>query len=192
MIKRLTGHDAVIAVDVQNDFCPPDGALAVTEGDQVVPVLNRWFEEARRGGAAVVISRDWHPPDHCSFKARGGPWPAHCVQNTWGARYHPALRVPREAIEISKASDPRRDNFSDFAGTGVGDTLRQRGVTRLWVGGLATDYCVRATVLDALQEGFEVHVLVAAVRAVNVKPGDGDRALEEMRAAGAIIERDAT
>jgi nicotinamidase/pyrazinamidase len=191
MAERLQRGDALIIVDVQIDFCP-GGALGVPDGNRVVPVLNGWIDEARRVGATVVVSRDWHPADHCSFEAQGGPWPVHCVQNTPGADFHPDLRVPPEAIHLDKATDPARENFSDFAGTGLGDQLRQRGVTRLWVGGLALDYCVRATVLDGLAEGFEVHVLLPATRAVDVNPGDGDRARHQMRSAGAIIEEDAS
>ncbi len=187
MSRSLTPADAVIAVDVQNDFCP-GGALPVPEGDLVIGVLNEWIRRAERGGAPVVVTRDWHPPDHCSFRTRGGPWPVHCVQGTPGAELHADLRVPAGAIRIDKATDPRRESFSDFAGTGLGRRLRERGVRRVWVGGLATDYCVRATVLDALAEGFETHLLLPATRAVDVRPGDGRRAVEEMRAAGALIE----
>jgi nicotinamidase/pyrazinamidase len=182
----LTAADALIIVDVQNDFCP-GGALAVPEGHHVVPVLNRWVEAARKDGAHVVASRDWHPPDHISFKHRGGPWPVHCVRDTPGADFHPELNLPADALIVSKATHPERESYSDFGGTGLADELRRRGVRRLWVGGLAQDYCVRATVLDGLKEGFEVHLIPDATRAVNVAPDDGDRALREMIAAGCII-----
>ena len=191
MIERLEPDDAVVVVDVQNDLCP-GGALPVPGGDEVVPVLNRWIDKAGQVEATVVVSRDWHPADHCSFRPRGGPWPVHCVRNTPGADYHPDLHVPENALVVDKATEPDRENFSDFAGTGVGDELRRKGVTRIWVGGLALDYCVRATVLDGLAEGFEVHVLLPATRAVDVEAGDGERATEEMRRHGAVIERDAT
>ncbi len=187
VIDQMGPDDAVIVVDIQNDFCP-GGTLPVPEGDQVIPVLNRWIEQAERVGATIVITRDWHPADHCSFEAQGGPWPVHCVQRTPGAEYHPDLRIPRLAIYVDKAADPARESFSDFAGTALGDQLRRKGIRRLFVGGLALDYCVRATVLEGLTEGFEVHLLLSATRAVNVKEGDGQQAIDEMRAAGARIE----
>ncbi len=187
MIDQLHPGDAVVVVDIQKDFCP-GGALAVPAGDEVVPVLNRWIEQAERVGATVVLTRDWHPPDHCSFEKQGGPWPAHCVQETAGAEYHQDLRIPRVAIYVDKATEPDRECYSDLVGTSLGKQLHDKNVKRLWVGGLALDYCVRATVLEALSEGFEVHLLVPATRAVEVKPGDGLRAIAEMRAAGAFIE----
>ena len=189
VIDQLSSLDAVIVVDVQNDFCP-GGALAVPDGDRVIPVLNLWIEQAQRVGATVVISRDWHPADHCSFLSQGGPWPVHCVQRTPGAEYHPELRRPATAIYVDKATDPDHDNFSDFTGTALGDRLRRKGIRRLFVGGLALDYCVRATVLDGIAEGFEVHLLSEATRAVELAPGDGRRAIDLMRSAGAVIEEE--
>ena len=189
VIDQLSSLDAVIVVDVQNDFCP-GGALAVPEGDKVIGVLNLWIEQAERIGATVVISRDWHPANHCSFLDQGGPWPVHCVQRTGGAELHPELRVPGTAIRLDKATDPDRDNFSDFAGTSLAAQLRRKGIRRLFVGGLALDYCVRATVLDGLAEGFEVHLLLAGTRAVELAPGDGRRAIAEMHSAGAVIEEE--
>jgi nicotinamidase/pyrazinamidase len=184
-LPGLQPADALIIVDVQNDFCP-GGALPVAEGDQVVPVLNHWIESAAAGGACIVASRDWHPPGHVSFQERGGPWPTHCLQSTWGAAFHPELRLPSETLVISKAADSDRDNYSAFEGSGLADTLRRRGVRRVWVGGLALDVCVRATVADALREGFEAHLIKDASRPVD--PGAGQRTLQEMRAAGCIIE----
>ncbi len=183
----LTAEDAVVVVDVQNDFCP-GGALGVEQGDRVVPILNRWIERAQSGGAVIVASRDWHPADHISFTDRGGPWPVHCVEHTSGAAYHPELRLPDEAIEILKGRDPDRDQYSAFDDTGLGEQLRGRNVRRVWIGGLALDVCVRASVLDALDEGFEVHLIRPATRAVNANPGDGERAIDEMSQAGAMIE----
>jgi nicotinamidase/pyrazinamidase len=179
--------DALLIVDVQNDFCP-GGALPVRDGDRVVPVLNRWIDAARAGGAAVVASRDWHPTGHVSFRSRGGAWPPHCVQNTSGAAFHPRLRLPADAVIVSKGADPDHDAYSAFGGTSLAVDLRRRGVLHLWVGGLAEDYCVRATVLDALNAGFEVHLIADAVRPVDVHPGDGLRARQEMRDAGCIVE----
>ena len=185
VIDQLGPNDAVIVVDIQNDFCP-GGALPVPEGDRVIPVINRWIDQAERVGATIVLTRDWHPANHCSFETEGGPWPVHCVQRTPGAEYHPDLRTPQSAIYVDKATDPARENFSDFTGTALGEQLRRKGVQRLFVGGLALEYCVRATVLEGLTEGFEVHLLLPATR--SVKEGDGQRAVDEMRAAGAVIE----
>lgn len=184
---KLSTNDALVVVDVQNDFCP-GGALAVEQGDRVVPILNRWIERAQGGGAVITASRDWHPADHVSFTDRGGPWPVHCVEHTSGAAYHPDLRLPEQTIEILKGRDANRDQYSAFDDTGLGEQLRERDVRRVWVGGLALDVCVRASVLDALDEGFEVHLIRAATRAVNANPGDGERAIDEMKQAGTIVE----
>jgi nicotinamidase/pyrazinamidase len=185
--KRLGKGDALVVVDVQNDFCP-SGALPVKEGDQVVAVLNRWIEAAREAGAPVIASRDWHPPDHISFEERGGMWPRHCVQGSRGAEFHPELELGEEALVVSKGADPDRDSHSAFDRTELAGELRRLGVRRVWVGGLAQDVCVRATVLDSLREGFETHLLARATRPVDVDSGAGERSLEEMRAAGVIIE----
>jgi nicotinamidase/pyrazinamidase len=179
--------DALLIVDVQNDFCP-GGALAVEKGDEVVPVLNRWIQQAVNQGVTVYASRDWHPPEHVSFKERGGPWPPHCVQGTSGAEFHSDLKLPRDAEIISKAHKPDEDSYSAFGGTDLAERLHRAGVKRLWIGGLTQDYCVRETSLDALREGFEVHVIVRGTRAVNVLPNDGARALDDVRRAGAILE----
>jgi nicotinamidase/pyrazinamidase len=179
--------DALIVVDVQNDFCP-GGALAVAGGDQVVPVLNDWIEAASKTGALVVASRDWHPSDHCSFRERGGPWPVHCVQQTHGAEFHPQLKLPLGAKIVSKGMRAEEEAYSAFQGTALADELHRAGVSRVWIGGLALDYCVRATALDALAAGFETHVIAGATRAVNVHAGDDERALAELAAAGCFIE----
>ncbi len=191
MAVELTSRDALLLVDVQNDFCP-GGALAVPDGDAVAPELNRWLAAARRAGARVFASRDWHPANHVSFRPRGGPWPPHCVHDTEGAAFCAELRLPDDAVIVSKADDPNRDAYSAFDGTDLAARLRAADVRRLWVGGLATDYCVRASVLDAVAlEGLAVHVILSAVRAVNVQAGDGQAALDAMRAAGALLERGA-
>lgn len=137
----------------------------------------------------VVASRDWHPGDHVSFGARGGPWPVHCQAGTPGAEFHPALETERIARVFSKGTDSGREAYSAFDGTGLAGWLREQGVERLYVAGLATDYCVRASVLDALREGFQVTVVEDAIGAVDVQPGDGERALAEMREAGATVTR---
>jgi nicotinamidase/pyrazinamidase len=180
-------HDALLIVDVQNDFCP-GGSLAVNKGNEVVPVLNQWIGEAHRLGVAVYASRDWHPARHISFRERGGPWPPHCIQGTPGAAFHPDLKLPANVQLISKAESPDEDSYSAFGGTDLAERLRRAGVRRVWIGGLTQDYCVRETSLDAIREGFEVHVIVGGTRAVNVHPEDGRRALEDIRHAGAILE----
>jgi nicotinamidase/pyrazinamidase len=186
-------RDALVIVDVQNDFCP-GGALAVPDGDQVVPVLNRYAGRFERAGAPVFASRDWHPPVTRHFKAHGGVWPPHCVQGTAGADFHPGLRLPEGTEIVSKGADPESDAYSCFQaetadGMPFAAALGDHGVGRLFVGGLATDYCVKATVLDALKEGFEVVLLTDAVRPVDLAPGDGERAVAAMTAAGARTAR---
>jgi nicotinamidase/pyrazinamidase len=176
---------ALLIVDVQRDFLP-GGALAVPAGDGVVPVLNRYIEAARRRGMRVFASRDWHPPAHCSFRAQGGPWPPHCIAGSSGAGFAPDLALPADVVIVSKATHEESDAYSAFAGTDLAARLRALGVRRLLVGGLATDYCVLRTVLDALAAGFEVRLLDDAIRAVNLRAGDGERAVREMREAGAV------
>ena len=185
MTVDLDRHDAVLIVDVQVDFLP-GGKLAVQQGDEVVPALNRYVALARRKEVPVFASRDWHPPDHCSFLAQGGPWPEHCVAGSPGAAFAPGLALPRDTVVISKATARDADAYSAFQGTYLAQRLRALGVKRLLVGGLATDYCVLNTVLDARKEGFEVLLLADAIRTVDVKPGDGERAEREMRSAGAV------
>lgn len=178
--------DALILVDMQNDFLP-GGSLAVNEGDRVVPVLNRCIALFAGKGLPVFATRDWHPPDHCSFRAQGGPWPAHCIAGTPGAAFAPDLRLPDNTVVISKATRADSDAYSGFQGTDLAARLRQAGVQRLFVGGLATDYCVLNSVRDARQAGFRVVVLEDAVRAVNIQPDDGARALHEMERLGARL-----
>ena len=156
-------------------------------GDAIFPAVN----EVAARVPLVVASRDWHPANHCSFQAQGGPWPPHCRAGTPGAEFHPALKQDRLAEVFSKGTDPDQEAYSAFQGTGLADWLRSHGVRRLLVGGLATDYCVRASVLDARREGFEVVVLEDAIEALEVHPGDGERALTEMREAGAEVSRSA-
>ncbi len=188
MATELTASDALLLVDVQNDFCP-GGALAVADGDAVVPVLNGWIAAAQQGGAKVYASRDWHPADHLSFAEQGGIWPPHCVQDTPGAAFHQDLELPDDAAVVSKADQADREAYSAFDSGELGRKLHAAGIRRLWVGGLATDYCVKASVLDAVElPGLEVHVIADAIRAVDVAPGDGEAALNEMREAGAILE----
>ena len=179
----------LIVVDVQNDFCP-GGSLGVTEGDQVVLAINRYIEQFAAAGAQIIATRDWHPPQTRHFKNHGGIWPVHCVQNTHGAEFHPALKLGNAAAIVSKGTTADSDGYSAFDGlddhgTSLATLLRAAGVEQVFIGGLATDYCVKQTVLDGLKHGFDVVVLTDAVRGVDVTPGDSQRALEEMRRSGA-------
>jgi len=178
--------DALLVVDVQNDFLP-GGSLAVPRGDEVVPVLNRCLALFSQRSLPIYASRDWHPPDHCSFRAQGGPWPPHCMADTYGAEFAGNLDLPADAVIISKADTPEKDAYSAFEGTDLGLCLKAVDVRRLFVGGLATDYCVLNTVKDALALGYAVVLLADAVRAVEVTPGDGEKAMMEMRTLGAQI-----
>ncbi len=187
-MMKVTPETALIVVDVQNDFCA-GGSLAVPEGDHVVGVLNRYIGRFDGAGNVVVATRDWHPAGHISFKARGGPWPPHCVENTRGAAFHPTLRFPPGAWLISKGTNADADAYSGFDGTDLEIRLRRHGIRDVWVGGLATDYCVRATVLDACGKGFKAVLLADACKGVEAHPGDAARAIEEMRRAGARIAR---
>lgn len=174
--------DALLIVDVQNDFLA-GGSLPVPEGEAVIALLGRVINVFHQHGQPIYATRDWHPADHCSFQAQGGPWPPHCVQGTPGAEFAPGLGLPAFAMVISKASDAAKDAYSGFDGTNLPFQLMMYGVKRLFVGGLATDYCVLATVRDALKQGTQVYVLSDAIRAVNA--ADGARAIAEMTALGA-------
>lgn len=178
--------DALLVVDVQRDFLPA-GALGVPGGDAVIGPLNEALALCAERCVPVFATRDWHPPDHCSFTTRGGVWPPHCVAHSAGAMFADALRLPADASVIAKGTDPAQEAYSGFAGTDLEQRLRDAGVRRLVVGGLATEYCVLQTVLDARARGFEVVVLRDAVAAVNAVPGDGERALAAMRNAGAMM-----
>lgn len=180
---------ALLIVDVQNDFCP-GGALAVPEGDKVVPILNKYTMIFSREKWPIFASRDWHPKESKHFKKFGGPWPEHCIQNTRGARLHPDLRLPRKTILLSKGMDPDKDSYSAFQavdskGTDFSELLKMSGIKELLVGGLATDYCVKSSVLDALRFGFKVKLLIDAIKGVNIKPEDSEQAIKEMVRGGA-------
>ena len=185
MTAESTPKRALLVIDVQNDFCP-GGSLAVPAGDQVVAPLNQMIAEFLERGDLVVKSRDWHPARTKHFAAYGGTWPVHCVQDTPGAAFHPQL-LDDARIQIVSKGLGDEDNYSAFDGTDLATFLRARGVTEIWVGGLATDYCVKNTVLDGLRAGFDVKVVSEAMRAVELQPGDGARAVGEMRHAGARI-----
>ncbi|HEV8722130.1 MAG TPA: nicotinamidase [Candidatus Binatia bacterium] len=182
--------DALIIVDMQNDFCP-GGALAVSGGDEVVPVLNRAIERFTEAGLPIFATRDWHPEKTNHFKTYGGIWPVHCVQGTGGAEFHAKLKLGNDAVVVSKGMASDEDSYSGFqatdsSGTRLAELLRRKGIERIIVGGLATDYCVKHTVLDGLSEGFKVVLLTDAIRAVDLNPQDGEIAMNEMARAGAV------
>ena len=181
---QLQPGDSLLVTDIQNDFLP-GGTLAVAGGDEVVPVLNRYVDAFQAQGLPVFATRDWHPLRHCSFHAQGGPWPVHCVVGTHGADFATALKLPPDTTVISKATSQDREAYSSFQGTDLDSHLRETGIRRLFIGGLTTDYCVLNTVRDARRLGYEVLVLADAIRAVDVRAGDGQRAEEEMARLGA-------
>lgn len=180
---------ALVVVDVQNDFCP-GGSLAVAEGDRVALALNLYIARFAAARLPIIATRDWHPAQTSHFKDFGGIWPVHCVQNTLGAEFHPLLQLGAGAMVVSKGTAANLDSYSGFdafdaQGTALAALLRERGVEQIFVGGLATDYCVKQTVFDGLKQGFAVVLLMDAIRGVDLAPGDSTRALEEMHHAGA-------
>ena len=198
MMASMQPYDArtaLIVVDVQNDFADPEGSLYVGEGEKVVPLINDEIRSARAGDALIVYTQDWHPPATPHFEKDGGIWPVHCVQGSWGAELHPELEVLGDIVQKGTGGE---DGYSGFTvrdpesgeteQTGLESMLREHGVERVVVVGLATDYCVKETAFDAASKGFGTTVLTRAVRAVNLDPQDGDRAIEAMRAAGAAVE----
>ncbi len=185
MKVKLNEKDALIIVDVQKDFCP-GGALPVPDGDKVVPVLNRYIEIFSSRGLPVFATRDWHPSNHSSFKEYGGQWPPHCIKNTPGAEFHPDLKLPERVKIISKAVSRFKEAYSGFEGTKLKNHLKRLKRRRLFIGGLATDYCVKNTVLDALKFGYIVFLLLDGSKGVDVNKGDSERAIEEMLSKGAI------
>lgn len=195
-MARYHAAAALIVVDVQNDFADPKGSLSVRGAERVIPAINREAAAARASGALVVLTQDWHPPSTPHFAKDGGPWPVHCVAETWGSELHPTLDVPGEAPVVRKGSNGE-DGYSGFtmrdASTGaqvptlLTPLLQSAGVTDVVVTGLATDYCVKATALDALRLGFATTVLTDAIAAVDLRPGDGEAALDELRNAGAVV-----
>ena len=180
----LSSKDALIITDIQKDFLPK-GALPVKDGDQIIPILNDYAKIFKDAKAKVFASRDWHPSNHISFISQGGPWPPHCVQETEGAKFSPNLKLPDGVIVVSKATDPMKEAYSVFDGTGLGDQLKKLGITRIFIGGLATDYCVVNSVLDARKLGLEAVVLIDATLGINVNIDDVDRAIETMAKSGA-------
>lgn len=193
-IPVLRLGDALLVVDPQVDFCP-GGALAVAEGDAIMPVVNAWTEAAERAGIPIFVSRDWHPPKTTHFQAHGGAWPAHCVAGQPGAEFHPECNLPPSAVIVSKGMGETEDAYSAFQarddnGVPLPDLLQRAEVRHLYVLGLATDYCVKESALSALQGGFRVTLVLQGIRAVKLQPGDDERALAAMRAAGAEVLSD--
>lgn len=188
MNLSLGPTDALLVIDVQNDFLP-GGALAVPAGDAVIEPINLYLDAFSALRGSIVATRDWHPAEHSSFAEQGGIWPPHCVQETDGAALSARLRLPPGTPVVSKGTAVEVDAYSGFAGTDLDERLRAAGVERVFVGGLATDYCVLNTVRDALELGYTTHVLLDAIRAVDVKVGDGDRAIAEILEKGAIATR---
>jgi len=185
-VPRAQQGDALVVVDLQSDFLP-GGTLGVPTVDAVIPTLNRCIAEFQHQGLPIFATRDWHPPNHCSFLPQGGPWPAHCVAGTWGPEFAAQLFLPSGVRVISKATAAQTEAYSAFQGTNLAAQLKDLGCTRVLLGGLATDYCMKATALDAREAGLDVTVLEDAVRAVNLQPGDGQRALEEMTERGVLL-----
>jgi nicotinamidase/pyrazinamidase len=191
---ELGPEKALIVVDVQNDFADPKGSLYVKDGEAVVPVINEQVRAARTAGALVVYTQDWHPPSTPHFQKDGGIWPVHCVQDTWGAEFHPDLEVAGESVRKGTGGEDGYSGFSvrdptsgEMAPTRLEAILRDRGVVAVTVCGLATDYCVVETVIDARRLGFSTDVLASAIRAVDLHRSDGDHAIERMREAGAVV-----
>lgn len=181
----ITDNSVLIIVDVQNDFLP-GGALPVSKGDKVIPPLNKYIRLFSEKKLPVFATRDWHPKNHISFKENGGIWPPHCIQDTYGAEFADDLNLPSETIVISKGYMSDRDAYSGFQDTYLDLELRRRKIKRIFIGGLATDYCVKATVLDALNLGYETVLLLDAIKGVDVSPGDSEKAIKEMIRKGAI------
>ncbi len=180
----MKNKKALVVVDIQNDFCP-GGALGVREGDQIIPTVNKYVELFLRNQLPVFVSRDWHPEDTKHFKPASGPWPPHCVQNTKGAEFHPDFRVPAEAIILSKGTDPELDGYSVFEALDSNqksfiELLKEMNINELYLSGIATDYCVRMTSLDAFQQDFKVNILTDAIKGVNEQ--DSRRTIEEILA----------
>lgn len=185
----MKSKKALLVVDVQNDFCP-GGALAVPGGDKIVPSLNKYIKFFTKHKLPIFATRDWHPVRTKHFKAFGGIWPVHCIQNTKGAQFHPKLKLPKETILLYKGIDPGEDSYSafqaeDISGMGFAKLLNILGIRELYVGGLATDYCVKSSTLDALRHGFKVKLLMDAIQGVNLGPDDSQRAIKQVVKNGA-------
>ncbi len=187
MKVKINDFDALIVVDMQNDFMP-GGALPVPEGDKIIPVLNEYIKLFESNGNPVFFTRDWHPENHISFKGYGGIWPPHCVQDTKGAEFHHDLYIPSDnKFIISKGYSRDFDAYSGFQGTILNELLKERGIKRIFVGGVATDYCVKNTVIGGLNLGYEAFVLEDGIKGVDVNPGDSEKAINYMLSKGAVL-----
>jgi nicotinamidase/pyrazinamidase len=184
-VPRPDRESLLLLVHLQNDFCP-GGALAVPGGDEIIPLINQYISFFVSQGSSVLATRDWHPANHCSFVEQGGSWPPHCIQGSRGSQFHPDLRLPTGMMIVTGATNPKQEAYSGFDGTSLEERLEDLGAKTLYVVGLATDYCVKQTVLDACKRGFRVVVLEDAVRGIDVEAGDSQKAIEEMVGAGAI------
>ncbi len=190
MRSRLKKGDALLIVDAQIDFFP-GGALPVSEGDGIIPVINQWIKAAWEKDIPIFASRDWHPANHCSFKEQGGPWPVHCVQHSAGARIHPDIKLPPDTQIIDTADNPEKEAYSAFQGKtqqgiSLDQAMKERAIRRLWINGLAQDYCVCESALEGRKNGYEVHLLLAGTRPISADTGK--EALRRMQDAGVIIE----
>lgn len=190
---HLQKTDALLIIDPQNDFMP-GGALAITHGDQIIPTVNLWIEAAKKADTPIFISRDWHPADHMSFKAQGGPWPPHCIRGTSGAQFPKDIHLPSDVIIINKAMTADKEAYSAFGGftddkgIPLSDKLKALGITRLWMMGLALDYCIIYSALDAINHGFETHLIMSGTRAIS--EDGGKKAEKYLSALGVVIELD--
>lgn len=185
----MKAKKALLIVDVQNDFCP-GGALGVPAGHKIVPAINKYIRIFSKTGAPVFATRDWHPVKSRHFKDFGGVWPVHCIQNTKGAAFHHDLKLPEKAVLLYKGMDPDKDCYSAFyaedaSGSGLSDWLKRMDVKELYISGLATDYCVKFTAMDAIKHGFKVKILVDAIQGVNLKPDDSEEAIKKITKMGA-------
>lgn len=185
----MKNKKALLVVDVQNDFCP-GGALGVPQGDKIIPVINKYIRFFSRNKLPVIATRDWHPPRTTHFKDFGGKWPAHCIKSSPGAAFHPALKLSKDSILLYKGMDPDADSYSafdaeDLRGASLLKILTMMSITEIYIAGLATDYCVKSSAIDAIRHGFKVRVLVDAVKGVNLKAGDSEKAIEKIVKMGA-------
>jgi nicotinamidase/pyrazinamidase len=188
-MSSLKLKKALLVVDVQNDFCP-GGALGIHGGHKIIPILNRYIKFFEKENLPVIVTRDWHPKVTKHFKQFGGVWPEHCVESSPGSQFHPDLDLPKDARVMSKGMDPEKDSYSAFhavdsSGVALANLLKSFGVTEIYIGGLATDYCVKYSALDALKDGLEVYILTDAIAGVNLQPEDSRAALQEMASHGA-------
>jgi nicotinamidase/pyrazinamidase len=185
----LRASKALLVVDVQNDFCP-GGALGIHGGDRIIPILNRYIKYFEMENLPIFVTRDWHPKVSKHFEQFGGVWPIHCIEGSYGAQFHPELELPKEALLMSKGMGPEEDSYSAFhstdpSGMALGNLLKTFGVTQIYISGLATDYCVKYSVLDAIEYGLEVIILADAIAGVNLQPNDSSLAMEVMVSRGA-------